>query len=91
MRAISRRLFIEHPASVGETYLEHCVHAASFGVSMLLGALACFVHAVVPGCCTTTGSRLVAHLHERMLVNRPRSQVNQSNLPSQPDYIAEHI
>ena len=50
------RHFRDHPASVGETYLEHAYSAASFGVSMLRGALACFVHALVPALCVTVGA-----------------------------------
>jgi hypothetical protein len=59
MRAALRRWFAEHPASVGETYLEHAAHAAAFGADMLGGALASFLHALVPALCTTTGSRIV--------------------------------
>ena len=43
-----RRLFQAHPASVGETYLEHMVHAAYFGSRMLLAGLACLIHALIP-------------------------------------------
>ena len=32
---ITERLFIEHPRSIGETYLEHGRHALSFGWAML--------------------------------------------------------
>ncbi|MEE8545441.1 MAG: DUF6356 family protein, partial [Alphaproteobacteria bacterium] len=36
-----RLSFTEHPASVGESYLEHLAMALSFAVPMMLGALAC--------------------------------------------------
>jgi hypothetical protein len=72
MRAALNRLFNEHPASVGETYLEHALHAVRFGAAMLRGALACFLHAVVPALCTTTGSRIIDRLHDRMILNRAR-------------------
>jgi hypothetical protein len=49
MRTTWRRLFINHPASVGETYIEHCIHAVEFGASMLRGSMACFLHAAIPG------------------------------------------
>lgn len=64
--------FIEHPASVGETYLEHLGVASSFGGRMVLGGLACFLHALFPFACERTASRQIALLHERMLVNRVR-------------------
>lgn len=86
-----RRLFTIHPASVGETYAEHARHATTFGASMLLGALACFLHALVPALCMTAGSRTIARLHDRMVVNRSRPQMSRSNTPNQPDFIAEHI
>jgi len=42
---ILKQLFIDHPASVGETYVEHAFHAAKFGAAMLLGKRV----AVAPG------------------------------------------
>lgn len=65
-----RHLFVNHPRSVNETYLEHMSMSASFGGAMLIGALACLVHAIIPGLCTTTGSSVVARLHYRMVTNR---------------------
>ena len=65
-------LFTDHPASVGETYLEHMGMAASFGTRMLLGSLACFVHALLPFLFVKTGSGLIDALHDEMVVNRRR-------------------
>jgi hypothetical protein len=62
--------FTEHPASVGESYAAHFLHAAGFSVSMLRGGLACMVHAVFPFLCTKTGSGIVAQLNTRMITNR---------------------
>ncbi len=86
------RHFRDHPVSVGETYLEHAQSAASFGVSMLRGALACFLHALVPALCVTVGSRIVARLHDRMIVNRAR-RATASCAPAAPqsDFVAEYI
>ncbi len=64
------RLFLQHPRSIGESYLEHQRHALGFGFSLLLASLACFVHALVPGLCVRTGSEAITRLHERMVVNR---------------------
>ena len=44
--------FTSHPASVGETYGEHCVFAFGFGARMMLGGL-----------CVTTGSRTLDELN----------------------------
>lgn len=66
------RIFTRHPASVDESYFRHFLHALSFATAMLVGAAACFIHALVPSLCERTGSRIIARLHDRMLVNRVR-------------------
>ncbi|MDK2770528.1 MAG: DUF6356 family protein [Sphingomonas sp.] len=66
------RLFTKHPASVGESYLQHLTHSASFGLTMLAGAFACFIHALLPMLFERTGSGIIARLHDRMIVNRSR-------------------
>ena len=78
-----KRLFIDHPEKLGESYGEHFGHAASFGAAMLVGSLACFLHALVPALCERTGSDLIRRLHGRMVVNR-------SNLmsPSESGHVA---
>lgn len=65
-----RRLFLQHPRSVGESYLEHMGVAGGFGWALLKASGACFVHAVVPGLCERTGSRIIRELHGRMVINR---------------------
>ena len=67
--------FTKHPRDVGETYGEHFVVASSFGYAMIRGGLACFVHAVLPFLCTSTGSQTVRRLHDRMVSNRVRHPV----------------
>jgi hypothetical protein len=67
-----RRLFLDHPSSVGEGYFEHQQVALSFAVELIAAGLACLVHALIPGLCLTTGSRAIARLHQRMIVNRAR-------------------
>lgn len=64
------RLFLDHPRSVGESYLEHQRHAFGFGIALLGAALACLVHALVPGLFVRTGSEAIARLHDRMIVHR---------------------
>lgn len=83
------RLFREHPASVGETYLEHAAHAASFGAAMLRGALACLLHALIPALCTTTGSQIIAHPHDRMILNRARLHARRRSPPGGVGIIRE--
>lgn len=65
-----QRLFNEHPASVGESYRGHLLHAAWFGGKMLLGAGACLVHAVFPFLFVKTGSQAITQLHDAMVAHR---------------------
>lgn len=67
-----RTLFTDHPASVGETYWQHLASAWGFSWRMMLAALACLVHALLPFVFEKTGSRAISGLHDRMVVNRQR-------------------
>ncbi|TQV80835.1 DUF6356 family protein [Denitrobaculum tricleocarpae] len=67
-----KTLFTEHPNSVNETYGQHMVMSASFGVAMLCGAFAAMVHAVFPFLFEKTGSAIITRLHDRMVTNRVR-------------------
>lgn len=58
--------FTRHCRSVGETYAQHFMFAASFGAQMVRGGLACTIHAVLPFCFIRTGSTTVLRLHERI-------------------------
>jgi hypothetical protein len=66
------KLFSDHPQSIGESYVEHAAVASSFGFRMLLGGLACLVHALVPGLFTATGSQVITQLHDEMVRHRRR-------------------
>jgi len=65
-----KRLFTEHPDSVGETYLEHMCVAGSFAGNLFLAALACAAHAVLPFAFEKTASRIVHTLYQRMVTHR---------------------
>ena len=64
------RAFTEHPASAGESYTEHLLRAVYFGARMVFAGIACLVHAVLPFLFVHTGSRAIAELNDRMVVNR---------------------
>jgi hypothetical protein len=64
------RAFTEHPASVGESYCEHLFRAVYFGTRMVFAGVACLVHGVLPFLFVRTGSRAIAELNDRMVVNR---------------------
>ena len=65
-----RSLFTEHPASVGETYFQHLCAAGGFSARMMLGAVACLLHAIFPFAFRRTGSDCISLLHERMVTHR---------------------
>jgi len=56
--------FTTHPASVGETYLQHMRFAFRFGTRMLAGGVAAVIHSVFPFICVTTASRINDQLVE---------------------------
>lgn len=60
-----RRAFVEHPASVDETYLEHAQFASTFSLKLFAAALAAAVHAILPFMFEKTASRIVAQLYDR--------------------------
>ena len=70
-----RRLFTDHPASVGESYLQHLFVAAGYGMRMVTSGLACLVHAFLPFLFVRTGSRCIEQLHSEMLVRRRRRTI----------------
>jgi hypothetical protein len=65
------KLFIDHPQSIGETYGQHARTAMSFGWRMVIGGLACMVHAAVPGLFVKTASRTVVQLDAEMRGRKP--------------------
>ncbi|KMO36586.1 capsule biosynthesis protein [Methylobacterium variabile] len=79
---MSKLSFSEHPASVGETYFEHMGVATGFGLRMIAGGLACLVHGLLPFAFTSTGSRTIVRLHERMVANRARASQHRADAPS---------
>ena len=64
------RLFVDHPRSVEESYVEHFAVASKFGLTMIRGGLCALVHALVPGWCVTTGSETIKRLNRIMVEQR---------------------
>lgn len=68
-----RKWFTEHPASVGESYLNHMFAAFGFGTRLISAGLACMIHGFLPFCFTQTGSSTVEQLHHEMIeARKPR-------------------
>ena len=78
------RLFLDHPRSVGESYFGHQRQAMAFGARMLVGAIACFLHGIVPAAFIQTGSRTVSRLYDRMVVNRSTHSGKSPRIASTP-------
>ncbi len=69
-----RRIFLDHPAEVNESYTEHMRFAFGFAGLMLLAGLAAMVHAVIPCLCRRTAGRIVQRLATRMAHRAPRPE-----------------
>jgi len=78
------RLFLDHPRSVGESYFGHQRRAMVFGARMFVGAIACFLHGIVPAAFTQTGSRTVSGLYDRMVVNRSTPSAQRPHIALTP-------
>lgn len=65
------RLFLRHPREAGESYGEHFATAAGFGARLVVGGLACIVHAFVPSLFVRTASDTVKSLYARMKARQP--------------------
>jgi len=62
--------FTDHPSHVGETYLAHLHTAVSFGLTMIIGGIACILHGIFPFTFTTTGSDAIRALNTQMVEKR---------------------
>ena len=58
--------FTEHPASVGETYLEHFRVASRFAKELALASVAAAAHAIAPSLFASTASTKIRQLHSEM-------------------------
>jgi hypothetical protein len=65
------RFFLSHPRSVGETYGEHARTAGRFGATMVIGGLACMVHALLPSLFPRSASDRVKRLYAQMVARQP--------------------
>jgi len=57
----------EHLDEVGESYAKHLAKASGFAAVMLLGGVACLIHALLPFVFTRSASDRVSRLHQAML------------------------
>ena len=59
------RIFLEHPRSVDESYVQHLFFAGWFSMKLFSAAAAALVHALLPCCFEKTASNIVVELYER--------------------------
>jgi hypothetical protein len=65
------RIFLAHPRSVGESYAEHAATAARFGATMVVGGVACMLHALIPAIFPRAASERVKRLYAQMVARQP--------------------
>ena len=65
-KSLFARLFLDHPASVDESYFQHMRFAFGFAGTLALAATAALIHAIIPGLCKTTASRIIYRLNDRL-------------------------
>ena len=57
-------LFLDHPRSVGETYLQHQKFALRISGQLMVAAGGAIIHAVVPKLCEASASRRILPLYK---------------------------
>ena len=80
------RVFLAHPRSIDETYLEHQRTAFGFAGALFLAACACALHGLAPALCEKTGSTMVKRLHDRMVANRLKPTAEAAKTQTWGDY-----
>ncbi|MGR3660190.1 MAG: DUF6356 family protein [Paracoccaceae bacterium] len=59
------RVFLDHPRSVEETYLEHARFAGGFSLRLFGAAFAAAIHAFIPCLFEKTASTAIAEMYVR--------------------------
>ena len=77
-----RRLFVDHPRSLGMSWAQHGVGAIVIGTTLVGAGAACLVHAIVPGWFTQTAGKTVDRMHAHMIKRKAGAE----NPESWPDY-----
>lgn len=79
---LMRRLFIDHPRSLGMSWGEHGIGAVAIGATLVGAGAACLVHALVPGWFTQTAGKTVARIYEHV----QQRKANSADPENWPDY-----
>jgi len=71
-------VFREHPASVGETYLQHLGVAFGYSLRLFTAALAALVHGFLPFLFKTSASAIITQMHDEMAARKARPAPDQT-------------
>jgi hypothetical protein len=74
------RLFIDHPRSLGMSWVEHGLGAVVIGATLVGAGAACLVHALVPAWFTQTAGKTVERMHDHM-IKRKAGAADPENWP----------
>jgi hypothetical protein len=75
-----RRLFTDHPGSLGMTWGEHGAGAVKIGAELIGAGCAAIVHAAVPGWFTETAGRTVTRIYDH-IQSRKAGAANPTDWP----------
>lgn len=59
------KVFLDHPKSVDETYLEHARFAGKFSLKLFGAGFAALIHALIPAMFDKTASRMIAEMYAK--------------------------
>lgn len=75
------RVFLAHPRTVGESYLQHSAFAFRIASRLLLAGMAALLHAIVPCLCETTASRIILAMNADIVARRAKANQAQQTEP----------
>ena len=79
---LMRRLFLDHPRSLGMSWAGHGAGAVKIGAELIGAGCAAIVHAVVPGWFTETAGKAVTRIYDHIQERKAGSD----NPDKWPDY-----
>ena len=68
-----RRMFVEHPRSLGMSWAGHGVGAVKIGAELIGAGCAAMVHAIVPGWFTETAGKTVTRIYDHIQARKAGS------------------
>lgn len=72
LKKIYSKIFLQHPHSIGESYLQHFHFAFRNGFSLLGAGMACLIHSVFPILFPSTASTIVEKFNQEMSLRKTK-------------------